>query len=545
MSISELKSLSSNYTDFKETESSFEDAKQASKIKSDTFLDNFISLQQSGLGIDATGICAGFAVYVYKLLVDRAFNTPLPELPPRVPREVVHLEMQLPRAIAYVIPKHIDPETVRRGSSRENDRLIREIRGTFQRYIREESGVSVKQILTDVRPSQFRPFVTLLSPDHYLFCLHKRDQLVTEGHVIYADLRTGVIADARFGAFIWKIDENARKYFKKILIGHLNKTYSDWDLFACRLQLEPVTLYQKLPVVVRESRSRVNLIFNLGRKFSFQAAKETTYEILKQNPVSTKYAKWKRERKMKIEEFDNGLRNMEYEGYPIVVAIKKIEELAIRGEMFHSDESWGTHYSSYSPFGTTNVNAVNLKDDAWKEIFAAIESLDPRISGIKAQIFREIVNLGYWEFRNIFVSVEKFAELEKKYLPLFKMLIDKCKELKQKHLLNEHLVWLSMHTPEALKMLEYVLRQGADPNARCYFGKSALTLACESRAVETVALLLKYGAYSGFDTVALEKTLRDTSKNPEELDKIKTMLANYPPSLTKSISNWSFPCTYI
>lgn len=562
----------SKNTSLQAMQASLEETKSKAIQKGSVFVGNFFDLQKAGKGIDATGFCAGLAIYSYEMCSQTQRNSP-PEFPESMPREVMHLQMQLPRAISLVIPKNVHPSLVKRGSNLQNDLLIQNFMESFQHLIREETNVGISQILPGpdfsnyIRPSsnKIKKLVKRLQNDgHYIFCLQKQDQLVTEGHVFYVNLNEGIISDGGFGPFIWQINQTSIALFKKIIVSYVKNNYSDWNLIVCKIHSERTSQYSKIPLEVRIARSQMSLIYNIGKKVGLLECCQLTFSLLTPNRVVQKikniYQKIQnihQKKQIQRETFENNLKNLstdfltdsreEILKMPLEALIKLIGEDAVDTQQFNCEPVYWFHGNGNPLLQILQQNPDKVN---WNNVFNVVDGLDPRINGITSKILTDLLENIFWgpfkksaytylhtakdEVETIFNT-----DVEDKCISLWQTILNR-----RNHRLRVNLKLLFdlliIHNPKALKSIEFLLKNGAK------FGKfideSALDYACKHESPKMVSLLLKYGEV--IESTLTKRLANRSDDDSENMKKIKRIIDSHSRNLT--IRDWlagfNFPC---
>ncbi|HSX03973.1 MAG TPA: hypothetical protein VLG76_04515 [Rhabdochlamydiaceae bacterium] len=464
--------LNNTYSTLEAAKTSLEQSTKAALEKSDLFLGNFLGSQKAGIGVDATGICAGLAVYGYRQVYQLGPNDPLPVFPKRVPSEVTHLQMQLPRAVVHALPKGIDPSTVIRGTF---DLFINMITRTFQRFIREEANVGIDAIFPGPKFDQYiqvksgrklKGFISFLfrrsgnNPEqsHFLFCLHKPKQTITQGHVLYVNLNQGIIIDAWFGPFIWRIDKIAIHHFENVLGHYLQKNYEEWNLFTCRVEQEPSTIYSKIPTFLRSNWTQSKMILTAAHKFGLKKACQLSSGLMLQTHVVKTVVNYFSKKKQLEKKFNEKLDTQN-------------SSLSIE-EMFKSYEKTALEYEQFS-----NVNFDKncylipkwrfFKKEEWPDFFKALDNLDPRLQSLHSKLQEELLLKVYGIIKESrhwsYSPSEKKQMLEWAYSLAFELL-ERREKLTEKYSLDHLAKIIRIHSPDAEKLLEILLLYGASPD---------------------------------------------------------------------------------
>ncbi len=514
---------------------SLEAAKEQSLKKADRFMGGFLATQKQGAGINATGVCAGYAIWGYRLLEQNPLG-PLPVPPPKVPLEVTHLELQLPRAVMHILPRGVDPKSVKRGSK---DAIITIITVAFQRFIREEADVGIQSILPGpgfgnyVEPASRSRFISYLFKDpdgetdqnsHYLFCLHKPGQLITEGHMFYAHLRQGIIMDAGFGPLVWKIEQTARGYFKSVLVDYLRKNYADWNLFVCRAKREPSTRYSKLPLMLRNSWTTSKLLFNIAYKAGIKTGVLLSGGLLIEQ-LTPSFISSAIRKKARTKECEHQFS-----------LIDKTKNLA---ELFKDYETLALEYEQFSPINWgINLKLISVWIDPyefdWQKIFEVMDHFDSRLDFLKSRILEELLERVYFGCvgkNSRMISPQQKRRNERAYLSWTQEILGRRNKLINKFSLNNVLYMAVMNQPKNRKFIELLLRYGANPNTPDHTWGSPLYLACQHRNPSLVRLLLEYKAdleNPDHALFPLAAALGDKSNKPEAIKEIEKLLNEAP-----------------
>ncbi len=175
-----------------------------------------------------TGICAAYALECANWVGRHGASTSLPALMPREPHEhMKHLQRLLILAIYQSIPKAMSPIKLNRQP--ENRDYVNRTIEAFTALQRERTGLHI--VGASPGPTYFETapmhqlvsdFSRFTSQDHLLFVMGNESVPICAWHVIYANPKLGIIADARSG-LLWKIDQEQLGHFTEVFRDFLER----------------------------------------------------------------------------------------------------------------------------------------------------------------------------------------------------------------------------------------------------------------------------------------------------------------------------------
>ncbi|MBA3720955.1 MAG: ankyrin repeat domain-containing protein [Parachlamydiaceae bacterium] len=454
-----------------------------------------------------TGICAAYAFECVDHVNKHGDKSQIPPLIESEPTDKMKfLEMQLVRGIYQTLGKGETYQDVTFGE-KNKDLINKSILG-FAQLVRSNTGLKIVDQLPEESSSkkdlnfnkttpitEIAPFVESLvqsENEHQILFLRNPDDHLSKGHVVYVNIKKGIIADGATGV-MWKIPEHCKKMFGDSLKHYIATKYGDSYQEVSAIAIEKTfNLKSKLfPLSVRKVNTYSHILYDIGRTEGVRKALDTGVSFVAGN----EFVKKSVVRAKKVWSFTKSASKFTSDItkslFSSTVKQKAFVEACLEGKL------------KTAKLFVNMGGDVNEPSNGVYPLTAAAKSGNMELvkyllkSGAKVnQKSFDKIKPGSDLFISAMVELEDISPLtlacRANNYEMVELLINKGATVKPIHLLSTCL----NKSPIGVKIAELLLKKGVNPNDEIYVegNRSPLEAAIFNRDEKLVKLLLDKGA---------------------------------------------------